>query len=227
MCNGSEFAKHQRISKKLKTNIYFARPYKSSDRGLNEHTNGLIRQFLPKKFDFKDVSDHNIKIIQNFLNSRPRKVLNFLAPVELILDLKNTTAVAFHSWRGDLLLLFLCHLFHLFRFLFYPLNNCLITNQASSKISLKTQAIFLKPQPSRYKLIAVCFSFSLYFSRRSLSPWIFPQFLQRYFCTPSLWPVFIYAHYCIAYTFSYSILFFWPPFIFNLILNELIGNTQN
>ena len=95
--NGSEFAEHQRILKKLKTNIYFARPYKSSDRGLNEHTNGLIRQFLPKKFDFKDVSEHNIKIIQNFLNFRPRKVLNFLAPVELILDLKNTTAVAFHS----------------------------------------------------------------------------------------------------------------------------------
>lgn len=95
--NGSEFAEHQKISKKLKANIYFARPYKSSDRGLNEHTNGLIRQFLPKKFDFKDVSDHDIKIIQNFLNYRPRKVLNYLAPVEVISDRKNTTAVAFHS----------------------------------------------------------------------------------------------------------------------------------
>ena len=95
--NGSEFSDHQRISKKLKTNVYFARPYKSCDRGLNEHTNGLIRQFLPKKFDFKNVSDHNIKIIQNCLNSRPRKVLNYLAPVEVILDSKNTTSVAFHS----------------------------------------------------------------------------------------------------------------------------------
>ncbi len=95
--NGSEFAEHQQISKKLKTDIYFARPYKSSDRGLNEHTNGLIRQFLPKKFDFKNVSDHDIKIIQNFLNFRPRKVLNYSTPVEVISDRKNTTAVAFHS----------------------------------------------------------------------------------------------------------------------------------
>jgi IS30 family transposase len=95
--NGSEFAEHQKISKKLKANIYFARPYKSCDRGLNEHTNGLIRQFLPKKFDFKDISDHEIKIIQNFLNSRPRKVLNFLAPVEVIFADQNTTAVALHS----------------------------------------------------------------------------------------------------------------------------------
>ena len=95
--NGSEFAGHQRISKKLKTDIYFARPYKSSDRGLNEHTNGLIRQFLPKKFDFKNTTDYDIKIIQDLLNSRPRKSLNYRAPVEIILDLKNTTAVAFHS----------------------------------------------------------------------------------------------------------------------------------
>ena len=46
--NGKEFAKHQELARKLKTVIYFARPYKSCDRGLNEHTNGLIRQFLPK-----------------------------------------------------------------------------------------------------------------------------------------------------------------------------------
>ena len=95
--NGSEFAGHQKISKKLKTAIYFSRPHKSSDRGLNEHTNGLIRQFLPKKFDFKNITDRDIKIIQNCLNSRPRKVLNYLAPVEVILDLKNTTNLAFHS----------------------------------------------------------------------------------------------------------------------------------
>ena len=95
--NGKEFAKHQELARKLKTNIYFARPYKSCDRGLNEHTNGLIRQFLPKKSDFKDVSEHNIKIIENFLNTRPRKVLDYLAPVEVIFAAKNTTAVAFHS----------------------------------------------------------------------------------------------------------------------------------
>ena len=95
--NGKEFAKHQELARKLKTNIYFARPCKSCDRGLNEHTNGLIRQFLPKKFDFRDVSEHNIKIIENFLNTRPRKVLNYLAPVEVIFATKNTTAVALHT----------------------------------------------------------------------------------------------------------------------------------
>lgn len=95
--NGKEFAKHQELARKLKTDIYFARPYKSCDRGLNEHTNGLIRQFLPKKSDFKDVSEHSIKIIENFLNTRPRKVLNYLAPVEVIFATKNTTAVALQT----------------------------------------------------------------------------------------------------------------------------------
>ena len=84
-------------AKKLGTKVYFARPYKSCDRGLNEHTNGLIRQFLPKKFDFKNTTDYDIKIIQDLLNSRPRKSLNYRAPVEVILDSKNTTGVAIHS----------------------------------------------------------------------------------------------------------------------------------
>lgn len=95
--NGKEFAKHQELARKLKTDVYFARPYKSCDRGLNEHTHGLIRQFLPKKSDFKDVSAHNIKIIESFLNTRPRKVLNYLAPVEVIFTANNTTVVAFHT----------------------------------------------------------------------------------------------------------------------------------
>jgi IS30 family transposase len=54
-------------------------------------------QRIAKKFDFKNVTDYDIKIIQNFLNSRPRNVLNYLAPVNVIFDLKSTTAVAFHS----------------------------------------------------------------------------------------------------------------------------------
>ena len=70
--NGSEFAAHEQIAKKLGTKIYFARPFKSSDRGLNEHTNGLIREFLSKNFDFKDISDEKIQIVENFLNHRPR-----------------------------------------------------------------------------------------------------------------------------------------------------------
>jgi IS30 family transposase len=58
--NGTEFAWHGEIAKKLKTEIYFARPYKSCDRGLNEHTNGLIRQYLVKNYDFKNVMNKKI-----------------------------------------------------------------------------------------------------------------------------------------------------------------------
>jgi IS30 family transposase len=81
--NGSEFAGHAEMAEELNAEIYFARPYKSCDRGLNEHSNGLIRQYLPKNFDFKDVMDKRIREIQNLLNNRPRKVLNFRTPSEV------------------------------------------------------------------------------------------------------------------------------------------------
>jgi IS30 family transposase len=61
----------------------FARPYHSYERGLNEHTNGLIRQFLPKKLDFKNVSHQ--KKVEKTLNNRPRKELNFVTPIEVIM----------------------------------------------------------------------------------------------------------------------------------------------
>jgi IS30 family transposase len=81
--NGKEFADHRSIAKAFGAKIYFARPYKSCDRGLNEHTNGLIRQYLPKKRDFADVMDKKIREIQSLLNNRPRKVLNFRTPHEV------------------------------------------------------------------------------------------------------------------------------------------------
>jgi IS30 family transposase len=71
--NGTEFAGHCEIAKKLKAETYFARPFRSCDRGLNEYTNGLIRQYLPKNYDFKDVTDKKIQEIQDLLNHRPRK----------------------------------------------------------------------------------------------------------------------------------------------------------
>ncbi len=58
--NGTEFAGHEAISKITEADFYFARPYRSCDRGLNEHTNGLIRRFLPKGTDFNEVSDKEI-----------------------------------------------------------------------------------------------------------------------------------------------------------------------
>jgi IS30 family transposase len=96
--NGGEFAGHEEIAKSLKAKIYFARPYKSCDRGLNEHTNGLIRQYLPKKFDFADVSEKRIREIENLLNNRPRKALNFKTPFEVFFGHDVfTTRVALHS----------------------------------------------------------------------------------------------------------------------------------
>jgi len=81
--NGKEFAYHKEISKTLDTDFYFAHPYSSWERGLNEHTNGLIRQYLPKKTDFTQVSKEEIITIQDKLNHRPRKVLEYRTPYEV------------------------------------------------------------------------------------------------------------------------------------------------
>lgn len=81
--NGKEFAYHKQVSNALNTSFYFAHPYSSWERGLNEHTNGLIRQYLPKKTDFTQISKEEIISIQNKLNHRPRKVLNYRTPYEV------------------------------------------------------------------------------------------------------------------------------------------------
>jgi IS30 family transposase len=84
--NGKEFAYHQQVSDALNTNFYFANPYHSWKRGLNEHTNGLIRQYLPKKSVFTDVTKEQITTIQNKLNHRPRKVLKYKTPYEVFMS---------------------------------------------------------------------------------------------------------------------------------------------
>ncbi|AMA44034.1 hypothetical protein AWJ11_16610 (plasmid) [Piscirickettsia salmonis] len=70
--NGTEFAGHEVISKITEADFYFARPYRSCDRGLNEHTNGLIRRFLPKGTDFNEVSDKEIAKIEHILNTKKK-----------------------------------------------------------------------------------------------------------------------------------------------------------
>jgi IS30 family transposase len=82
--NGTEFSKHENIANKLDCDIYFAHPYRSCERGLNEHTNGKIRYFFPKKTDFGNVTDEEVQQVQNLLNDRPRKSLNFLTPNEVV-----------------------------------------------------------------------------------------------------------------------------------------------
>lgn len=81
--NGSEFACHQEIAQKLNAGFYFAHPYSSWERGLNEYTNKLIRQYIPKKQTFEKYDDEQIMNIQHKLNRRPRKKLNFLNPKQL------------------------------------------------------------------------------------------------------------------------------------------------
>jgi IS30 family transposase len=82
--NGTEMADHKWLSKSTKMDIYFANPYSSWERGTNENTNGLIRRYLPKKTDFKNVDIKQLKTIQYKLNSRPRKVLGFKTPLEVL-----------------------------------------------------------------------------------------------------------------------------------------------
>lgn len=83
--NGLEFAQHEVISEGLDTNIYFAHPYASWERGINENTNGLIRQYFPKGTDFNQVTDDQIQFVMDRLNSRPRASRGGRSPNELFL----------------------------------------------------------------------------------------------------------------------------------------------
>jgi len=86
--NGKEFAYHKRISEKLGVDGYFAHPYHSWQRGLNENHNGLIRQYLPKGMALDQVTDRDIRAIQDKLNNRPRKTLNYKTPHEVYEEMK-------------------------------------------------------------------------------------------------------------------------------------------
>ena len=78
--NGKEFAGHELLSKKLEVESYFAHPYSSFERGLNENTNGLIRQYFPKDRDFTTITTEEIIRTIKKLNNRPRKCLGFKTP---------------------------------------------------------------------------------------------------------------------------------------------------
>ena len=85
--NGKEFAKHADFAGQLEIDVYFAHPYHSWERGANENTNGLIRQYIPKGSDFSEVSDDYIAEVQKILNNRPRKGLGFRTPLEVASEL--------------------------------------------------------------------------------------------------------------------------------------------
>ena len=81
--NGREFARHESIAARLGLDVYFAHPYSSWERGTCENTNGLLRQYLPKKTDFSGLTDKQLASYVWQLNHRPRKRLNYRTPAEV------------------------------------------------------------------------------------------------------------------------------------------------
>ncbi len=81
--NIKEFAQHKEMTCNTGAKIYFAHPYSSWERGLNENTNGLIRQYFSKESSFKNITDSEVKTVQNKLNNRPRKTLGYHTPNEI------------------------------------------------------------------------------------------------------------------------------------------------
>ena len=86
--NGKEFAEHEFIGQCLDASVYFARPYHSWERGTNENTNGLLRQFFPKQMSLLGVSDIEVNEALYRLNHRPRKCLGYRTPHEVFFDLQ-------------------------------------------------------------------------------------------------------------------------------------------
>ena len=78
--NGREFARHQEVAQALTADFYFAHPYASWERGLNENTNGLVRQYFPKQREFTTISEEEVNTVMQRLNNRPRKTLDFQTP---------------------------------------------------------------------------------------------------------------------------------------------------
>jgi IS30 family transposase len=87
--NGSEMALHEQLAAKLGIEVYFCEPYSPWQRGSNENMNGLVRQYLPKGMDLSTVTPQALRYIEENLNSRPRKILNFRTPVEVFNALKS------------------------------------------------------------------------------------------------------------------------------------------
>jgi IS30 family transposase len=85
--NGKEFAGHAEISEKLGSGFYFCTPYHSWERGLNENTNGLVRQYFPKGTDFAKLTAIDVQRVEDLLNNRPRKALNYHSPNEVFAKL--------------------------------------------------------------------------------------------------------------------------------------------
>ena len=71
--NGKEFAEHERLTRSTGMEVYFTDPYASWQKGTNENTNGLIRQFFPKRIDFTQVSHRQVACVERLINERPKR----------------------------------------------------------------------------------------------------------------------------------------------------------
>ena len=81
--NGKEFTGHGEITEALGAGFFFATPYHSWERGLCEHTNGLVRQYFAKGTDFLEVRGDEVRRVEGLINGRPRKVLGYRTPEEV------------------------------------------------------------------------------------------------------------------------------------------------
>jgi IS30 family transposase len=91
--NGKEFSHHKSMAKKLDARIFFAHPYSSWERGLNENTNGIIRQYFRKGSSFENLTDKDAKVVEKILNNRPRKTLGFNTPNEIYSGQRRTLKI--------------------------------------------------------------------------------------------------------------------------------------
>ena len=91
--NGKEFARHETIADRLKARLYFAHPYASWERGLNENTNGLIRQYFPKRHDFTTITQDQIDRVMDKLNNRLRKCLGMKTPNQVFFGINPPVAL--------------------------------------------------------------------------------------------------------------------------------------
>lgn len=81
--NGKEFTKHEEINKMLNIKSFFCKPYSSYEKGTVENINGLIRRFFPKGTDFDTISEEEIAYVENWINNRPMKILNYMTPKQV------------------------------------------------------------------------------------------------------------------------------------------------
>ena len=91
--NGKEFALHQDIDREPECQGYFAHPYHSWERGLNENTNGLLRQYFPKGFDLSQTTGERVDEVAMKLNNRPRKCLGLKTPNQVLFGIKAPVAL--------------------------------------------------------------------------------------------------------------------------------------